>query len=60
MVSAGRRDEVHASENAGDLASMGLLLPVSMAAGVALGYVGYKAVQFCTEMTVKPRKLRPL
>lgn len=29
--------------NAGDLASMGLLLPVSMAAGVVLGYVVYRA-----------------
>jgi hypothetical protein len=29
--------------NAGDLASMGLLLPVSVAAGVVLGYVVYRA-----------------
>jgi hypothetical protein len=29
--------------NAGDLLSMGLLLPVSMAAGVVLGYVVYRA-----------------
>jgi hypothetical protein len=29
--------------NAGDLVSMGLLLPVSMAAGVVLGYVVYRA-----------------
>jgi hypothetical protein len=29
--------------NAGDLASMGLLLPVSVAAGVVLGYIVYKA-----------------
>jgi hypothetical protein len=29
--------------NAGDLATMGLLLPVSIAAGVALGYITYKA-----------------
>lgn len=29
--------------NAGDLATMGLLVPVSIAAGVVLGYVVYKA-----------------
>ena len=29
--------------NAGDLASLGLLLPVSVAAGVVLGYVVYRA-----------------
>jgi hypothetical protein len=29
--------------NAGDLVSMGLLLPVSIAAGIVLGYVVYKA-----------------
>jgi hypothetical protein len=29
--------------NAGDLATMGLLLPVSVAAGIVLGYVAYKA-----------------
>lgn len=29
--------------NAGDLATMGLLLPVSIAAGIILGYVVYKA-----------------
>src|SRR5215472_6020928 len=29
--------------NAGDLMSMGLLLPVSIAAGIVLGYVVYKA-----------------
>jgi uncharacterized membrane protein YvlD (DUF360 family) len=29
--------------NAGDLVSMGLLLPVSVAAGVVLGYVVYRA-----------------
>lgn len=29
--------------NAGDLASMGLLLPVSIGAGVVLGYAAYKA-----------------
>jgi hypothetical protein len=28
--------------NAGDLASMGLLLPVSVAAGIVLGYIVYK------------------
>ena len=29
--------------NAGDLVSMGLLLPVSMAAGIALGFIVYRA-----------------
>jgi hypothetical protein len=29
--------------NAGDLASMGLLLPVSVAAGVVVGYIAYRA-----------------
>jgi len=29
--------------NAGDLATMGLLVPVSLAAGVVLGYIAYKA-----------------
>jgi len=29
--------------NAGDVASMGLLLPVSVAAGVVLGYIAYRA-----------------
>jgi hypothetical protein len=29
--------------NAGDLVTMGLLLPVSIAAGLALGYITYKA-----------------
>jgi hypothetical protein len=29
--------------NAGDLATMGLLLPVSVAAGIVLGYIVYKA-----------------
>ena len=29
--------------NAGDVATMGLLLPVSIAAGVVLGYVAYRA-----------------
>jgi hypothetical protein len=29
--------------NAGDLVSMGLLLPVSAAAGIVLGYIAYKA-----------------
>ena len=29
--------------NAGDVLSMGLLLPVSIAAGVVLGYIAYKA-----------------
>jgi hypothetical protein len=29
--------------NAGDLASMGLLLPVSMVAGIVLGFVVYRA-----------------
>jgi hypothetical protein len=29
--------------NAGDLVTMGLLLPVSVAAGIALGYIVYKA-----------------
>src|SRR5579875_2307598 len=34
---------VDAMLNAGDLATMGLLLPVSIAAGVVLGYIVYKA-----------------
>lgn len=29
--------------NAGDLATMGLLFPVSVMAGIALGYIAYKA-----------------
>ena len=29
--------------NAGDLVTMGLLLPVSVAAGIVLGYIAYKA-----------------
>jgi hypothetical protein len=34
---------VHLMLNAGDIASMGILVPFSIAAGVALGLVSYKA-----------------